>query len=726
MEILLFFFEFFDSCVVVTFSSTLYTDDEISDEISKAFLFVFIHLKTNMASSISQLLGPPAVSTAEPQLNPSITTTNTTGEPDVESLATQAKGLQLSGEPSRGLTENFSPTFLSSGNPCLDFFFHVVPDTPSRQLMQRLELAWARDSLTALKLICNLRGVRGTGKSDKEGFYAAAIWLFSKHPKTLALNLKAIAEFGYFKDFPEILYRILDGPESRKIQKKEWEDRKRGRKRFSRKIQNPREFKKENDGKVEASEKKIDGVLENVEEICSGTDKEKARILRKDRERAKAKRALDKYNSDCNYRFLFDCVAELFAEYLKSDIKNLHEGKLFDISLAAKWCPSIDSSYDKATLICEGIARRVFPRESDKVYEGLEEGHYVYRVRDRLRKQVLVPLHKALELPEVYMSENAWNSLPYNRVASVAMKNYKELFVKHDNERFQEYLEEVKTGKAKIAAGALLPHEIIGSLNDKDGEEVAELQWSRMVGDLAKKGKLTNCIAVCDVSGSMSGIPVEVSVALGLLVSELSEEPWKGKVITFSANPQLHLIQGDSLKAKTQFVRNMEWGANTDFQKVFDQILSVAVEGKLSEDQLIKRIFVFSDMEFDQAYANNSGINSDEDDDEENYEKWEERRKEWEKNRKAILQKQWETDYEVIQRKYRECRYTTVPEIVFWNLRNSSSTPVVIRQEGVAMVSGFSKNLLTLFLEEGGLVNPEQVMGLAIAGEDYKKLLVYD
>ncbi|XVE65749.1 hypothetical protein DITRI_Ditri08aG0024400 [Diplodiscus trichospermus] len=377
-----------------------------------------------MSSSISQLLSPPAVSTAEPQLNPSITTTNTTSNPDVESLATQAEGLQLTGEPPRGPTENFSPTFLSSGNPCLDFFFHVVPDTPSDQLIQRLELAWAHNSLTALKLICNLRGVRGTGKSDKEGFYAAAIWLFSKHPKTLALNLEAIAEFGYFKDFPEILYRILEGAESRKIQKKEWEERKR--KRFSREIQNPRKFKKENDGKVE-------------------------------RERAKAKRALEKYNSDSNYRFLFDCVAELFAEYLKFDIRNLNEGKLFDISLAAKWCPSIDSSYDKATLICEGIARKVFPRESEKVYEGLEEGHYVYRVRDRLRKQVLVPLHKALELPEVYMSANAWNSLPYIRVASVAMKNYKELFVKHDNKRFQEYLEEVKTGKAKIAAEALLP-----------------------------------------------------------------------------------------------------------------------------------------------------------------------------------------------------------------------------------------------------------------------------
>ena len=44
----------------------------------------------------------------------------------------------------------------------------------------------------------------------------------------------------------------------------------------------------------------------------------------------------------------------------------------------------------------------------------------------------------------------------------------------------------------------------------------------------------------------------------------------------------------------------------------------------------------------------------------------------------------------------------------------------------LALVSGFAKNLLTLFLEEGGIVNPEDVMRLAIAGGEYKELVVYD
>lgn len=107
----------------------------------------------------------------------------------------------------------------------------------------------------------------------------------------------------------------------------------------------------------------------------------------------------------------------------------------------------------------------------------MEEAHYAYRVRDRLRKDVLVPLRKVLELPEVFIGANRWKLIPYNRVASVAMEFYKEKFLKHDKKRFEKYLEDVKAGKTTIAAGALLPHDIIRSL----GVEMVE-RWRSYSG----------------------------------------------------------------------------------------------------------------------------------------------------------------------------------------------------------------------------------------------------
>ncbi|CAK9319387.1 unnamed protein product [Citrullus colocynthis] len=605
-----------------------------------------------------------------------------------------------------GFTENMSVTFLSTGNPCLDFFFHVVPDTPADSLFERLSLAWIHNPLMTLKLICNLRGVRGTGKSDKEGYYTAALWLHKFHPKTLAGNIPSIADFGYFKDLPEILYRLLEGSDVRKNQKNEWFERKRGGRNGKRYLSIRRgrgglsirhgSFKQE---KPKTKKKEIQSSTDREANISkametSRIEKEKASAERKIRKVSMAKKVVERFESDPSFQLLYDRISDFFADCLKSDLQFLNSGELRKISLAAKWCPSVDSSFDRSTLLCESIARKIFPRESDPEYEGIEEAHYAYRVRDRLRKQVLVPLRKVLELPEVYIGANRWDSIPYNRVASVAMKNYKEKFMQHDGERFGQYLKDVKDGKTKIAAGALLPHEIIKSLEDgeEDCGEVAELQWKRMVDDLLKKGKLRNCIAVCDVSGSMYGIPMDVCVALGLLVSELSEDPWKGKAITFSADPQLHLIQGDSLKSKTDFIKNMDWGGNTDFQKVFDQILKVAVDAKLKEEQMIKRLFVFSDMEFDQASTNS-----------------------------------WETDYQVIVRKFTEKGYgSAIPQIVFWNLRDSRATPVPAREKGVALVSGYSKNLMNLFLNDDGDIQPEAVMEQAISGSEYQKLVVLD
>ena len=155
------------------------------------------------------------------------------------------------------------------------------------------------------------------------------------------------------------------------------------------------------------------------------------------------------------------------------------------------------------------------------------------------------------------------------------------------------------------------------------------------------------------------------------------------------------MIKGDDLRSKIAFVENMEWGMNTNFQKVFDLILRVAAEGNLKEEDMIKRVFVFSDMEFDQASQSRN----------------------------------WETDYQAIVRKFSEKGYgKVVPQIVFWNLRDSMSTPVPGTQSGVALVSGFSKNLVKLFLDEGGDITytPETAMEIALSGEEYQKLVVLD
>ena len=134
----------------------------------------------------------------------------------------------------------------------------------------------------------------------------------------------------------------------------------------------------------------------------------------------------------------------------------------------------------------------------------------------------------------------------------------------------------------------------------------------------------------------------------------------------------------------------MDWGINTNFQAVFDLLLDLAVGANLPPSEMIRTIFVFSDMEFD-----------------------------------ACGGRGYETDYQLIKRKYSEAGYP-MPQIVFWNLRGGNrSKPVTKNEAGVALVSGFSGQMMRVFLQNGTFENPYQTM-LQSLGNHYDHLKVVD
>ena len=119
----------------------------------------------------------------------------------------------------------------------------------------------------------------------------------------------------------------------------------------------------------------------------------------------------------------------------------------------------------------------------------------------------------------------------------------------------------------------------------------------------------------------------------------------------------------DNLAERVEQVKGLQWGMNTDFQAVFDELLSFALGIDLKPDDMVKTLFVFSEMEFDCATA-----------------------------------RPFSTDVEIIKDKYQAAGYP-VPEIVFWNLRSTESRPTTHSEPGVAMLSGFGAGLMKAFLE---------------------------
>ncbi|CAL2252626.1 unnamed protein product [Prunus armeniaca] len=325
-------------------------------------------------------------------------------------------------------------------------------------LKQLLPAAWSHNPLITLKLICNLLDRRRRG--DAEGFYTAAFWLHHNHPKTLVANLLPIAGwFGYFggmRDLVEILYRILAG-----------QDVRRGS-RYN----------------INTSE----GDWNFEEMMFSMADKV----------------AVQRYETDPDYRFLHDRVSDLFAHCLNRDIQLLkntfnvddhdHESsssKCLEITMAAQWLD------DRATLLCESVARRVFQHPNPQ-RDVKEEAGYAYRLRERLRKEVVEPLRKASDSLIITLIDPKSNRWGYYRPEC-----------SEEACMAQVYLEDLRASAYKIEnPAALLPHQIIRFANDEDLGQAAELQWNAMLGDMIKgnvskrkkKKNLNNSLAVCDVS----------------------------------------------------------------------------------------------------------------------------------------------------------------------------------------------------------------------------------
>ncbi|KAL7809629.1 hypothetical protein V8C44DRAFT_142332 [Trichoderma aethiopicum] len=460
---------------------------------------------------------------------------------------------------------------------------------------------------------------------------------------------------------------------------------------------------------------------------------EKAKLERHRERDSRHDAAVERFNSDPVYRALHVIVARLFAEQLRSDLAALRHSDpraRKNISLCAKWAPSHGNFHDRHTSIISSIAEIMYPKESlGSAVSAPDVSREVYLryAREEYRKDVSA-LRKHLEVVERDISAQTFDKIKYDRVPSIAMRNYTKLFVQKDLDRFEEYLGKVAEGKANISGAVLLPSTMVHSASEhvpsaamlatlnpqgiidakvKEIEaRVVDSQWKTLVQRIKDSGTLSSCIAVCDVSGSMCGpvfkdgsTPMHSAIGLSLLVAEVTEPPFGGHFITFSARPQMQLIRTSlPLGEKIRKMMSADWGMNTNFVAVFeDLILPTAVEKGLTREEMLKRVFVFSDMQFDAAETASRSADGE--------------------------MKTWASSYERIKRKYEEHGYE-MPELVFWNLAGGRAgyggggsgdevapKPVLAEETGTALVSGYSQGMLKVFMDNGMFGEEEEEDG---------------
>ncbi len=365
-------------------------------------------------------------------------------------------------------------------------------------------------------------------------------------------------------------------------------------------------------------------------------------------------------------------MIEVIKAQFDVDMKAMEDKK--EVSLLAKWLPSVNTSNKETVLMAKKIAK-------------------AFNMNDVSYRKALSSLRAHIKIIENNLRKKDY-SFDYEKQPSKAMFKYRKAFIRNDGERYSEFIGKVEKGEAKLNASTLAPYELVEPFMlgysmrklSKEEQKSINATWN----SLPDYGSDENAIAVIDTSGSMycSGKPVAASVALslGIYFAERNKGYFKNHFIEFSARPQLIEIKGETFADKLCYLASFNEVANTNIEAVFDLILKAAVKHKLPQSELPSKLYLISDMEFDEAVDN------------------------------AEL-----TNFENAKKKFEEKGYK-LPDIVFWNVASrNKQQPVTKNDNGVVLVSGCTPRLFSMVAS--GEMNPLVFMMEVIESERYAKIV---
>ena len=391
------------------------------------------------------------------------------------------------------------------------------------------------------------------------------------------------------------------------------------------------------------------------------------------------------------------------------------------ISLLGKWLPREGSAMD-ALKTTTDLVKRLYPLK---------------RRADALRqyRRHCAELNKALATVEVDMCGGTWSNIKPGAVPGRALKNYRLAFLnkkKNGHERsekedrricadtFKAHLEKVVAGKATVKGGdTVMPHEIVKSIAengriDSDELSVLEAQWKAIREKIQEGSKaVSKMVPMCDFSGSMSGIPYYVSMGLGILLSEVTHESFRGGMLTFDSTPTwLQFAEGASLREKIKQAEGAGQGLSTNFEAALQLILDRLVAAKVPVGEEPEDLVVFTDMGFDQAWGPNSA--------------------EFHQSMKA--RGGWETLVEGFQRKFVEASRALhgegeswkMPRIVIWNLRAAfKEYSAKADRQGVLALAGWSPSAMKVLTSGIQVETPYESMRCVLDDARYDRVRAF-
>ena len=362
---------------------------------------------------------------------------------------------------------------------------------------------------------------------------------------------------------------------------------------------------------------------------------------------------------------LEDDMWAAMKKQFEEDLQNLNDDKA--ISLLAKWIKTADASSEKTRKLGILTAQKL--------------GYPVYNF-----KRIVRTMRKKIGVIESLMSAGRWDEIEYSAVPSRAMMIYRNAFQKHDEDRYNAFINKAVNGEEKINSATLYPYDLIEKIwnmschgaNKVKDDKTVEAQW-RQLPNYVEEG--INALVIADTSGSMHGRPMATSVGLAIYFAERNKGAYHNMWMSFSANPHIHVLKGETLEQKIGSIDMSDWDYNTDLKAAFNLVLNIAEKNDVPPDEMPKSLIVISDMEIDSCGN-----------------------KEW-------------TFYDKMSAKFRKAGYE-IPNIIFWNVNSRHDIfHADSKRKGVQLCSGQSA---AVFKQ----MTPVEAMAKTINSERYESITV--
>lgn len=429
-------------------------------------------------------------------------------------------------------------------------------------------------------------------------------------------------------------------------------------------------------------------------------------------------------------------VAQLIADQLRKDTAT-PVGEA--ISLCAKWAPR--EGYDLA----KPVARALFPEIAQ------------HSSRMRAYRRLVAGLNRRLNTVETLMSADRWDEIRPPTVPGRAGKLYTRAFLnlkgsplanghprdepRTENpkriacaEAFQAHYAAAAQGQAKVhGAATVFPHEVVkrarsANLTEDERNHLRGV-WRSMVETARSSGGMGRSIFMSDFSGSMQSAgaagdtPYWVSVALGILGSQVAGGAFRGRLLTFDNTPTWHKFPvpedgspADLFDCLATLHGSIGQGLSTDFQAAIDMVLATLKRERVPPGQEPENIIVLTDMNWDKAAAfNGRGAYTDN------------------VYRHHAKVEEWQTHLEMVQESFRRAGEDMwgsgrggwqVPRIVVWNLAaNPTDFHAQADTPGLGFLSGWSPTQFKVLQAEGPRqITPLEMLRLELDDPVYDQL----